>query len=44
MVVLWGKLCIDAPDGLKLARIIDNLADRAAELRKELASYSAQTE
>ena len=36
-LVFWGRIAIDDFDGTSLARLVDNVADKATELRKEVA-------
>lgn len=36
MLILWGRLRIADFDGTTLARLIDNLADRAVKMRTEI--------
>jgi hypothetical protein len=40
-LVQWGRLAVADFDGAKLAKAIDNLADRAIEVRKELGNIPA---
>lgn len=37
-VILWGRIALADFDGTHLARLVDNLADLAADVRKELVS------
>ena len=41
-VILWGKLCIADLDGTALARIVDNLTERAATMRAALLPHPHQ--
>ena len=38
MLIQWGRLKIADFDGTTLAKVIDNLADRATEIRKEIGT------
>jgi hypothetical protein len=40
-LVQWGRLAVAEFDGAKLAKAIDNLTDRAIEIRKELGDTIA---
>jgi hypothetical protein len=40
-LIQWAKLRIAEYDGTKLATVLENLADRSAELRGEMAEAPA---